>query len=357
MEIWHLDKYLRHQSIHWLNQKELLKKNVLIVGVGAIGNELLKNMILMGIGNIFVVDRDIIEIHNLTRSVFFSEEDIGKSKAEVAAKKAKKMNSDCNIDFYKGNIEDICNFSFLKQYDAVFSALDNFSSRIFLHQMCYLEKIDFFNAGIDSQYISLEYFPYSRYREICFECYLPNKVYENINQRYSCGWVLKSAYQERKIPTTILTASFAGSGLLSLYLRKENFDYPVKILLDSIYWNFSYIELKKKKECHFCSQFENYEEYQWNDFLREYKLEELSLMINEPILAYLECECGYFVELWDLSRKYNDKILKCPRCGGEKSIKAHISDIFSFQEIEQLNNIPFKYAISSLKNKTILIKK
>ncbi len=162
-----IDRYLRNQSIKWLNQDELFQKNVLIVGMGAIGNELLKNLVLLGIGNITIIDYDTIEIHNLTRSVFFREEDVGKSKVEIASKRAKELNPDkrINITSYKQNFYDVIQIDSLKKYDVVFSAVDNYEARILLHRLCYLANVDFINSGIDSQYVNIEYYPYGNKKE------------------------------------------------------------------------------------------------------------------------------------------------------------------------------------------------
>ena len=58
---------------------------VLVIGAGALGNEVIKNLALMGVGYIFIVDFDKIEAANLSRSVLFREQDNNRSKAEVVA--------------------------------------------------------------------------------------------------------------------------------------------------------------------------------------------------------------------------------------------------------------------------------
>ena len=57
--------------------------NVLVIGAGALGNEVIKNLALMGVGNIFIIDFDKIEAANLSCSVLFRESDNNRSKAEV----------------------------------------------------------------------------------------------------------------------------------------------------------------------------------------------------------------------------------------------------------------------------------
>ena len=62
-----------------------MRTDYLVVGAGALGNEVLKNLALLGVGTVYVVDFDEIEESNLTRSVLFRAEDCGRPKAEVAA--------------------------------------------------------------------------------------------------------------------------------------------------------------------------------------------------------------------------------------------------------------------------------
>ena len=96
----------RQGRIEWWNQESLKKARVLVIGAGATGNETLKNLVLLGIGNILVCDMDTISVSNLSRTVLFRKEDAGKKKAETAAKRAKQMalEESCAIDFFEGDI-------------------------------------------------------------------------------------------------------------------------------------------------------------------------------------------------------------------------------------------------------------
>src|SRR5689334_15768239 len=91
------DRYSRLRLIAWWDQSKLGKSTMLVVGAGALGNEVVKNLALLGIGRIFLVDFDTIEPSNLARSVLFRSADKGRSKAEVAAERARELNPDVNI--------------------------------------------------------------------------------------------------------------------------------------------------------------------------------------------------------------------------------------------------------------------
>ena len=84
-------------------QYKLNQSNTFIVGAGAIGCELLKNLAMIGITNVTITDMDTIEKSNLSRQFLFRNSDIGKFKSEIASQKAKKMNSNISIEYKLNN--------------------------------------------------------------------------------------------------------------------------------------------------------------------------------------------------------------------------------------------------------------
>ena len=79
------DRYERFRLIEWWNQDRLKAASALVVGAGALGNEVAKNLALLGVGRIWIADFDRIETTNLTRSALFRGSDVGKWKAQVLA--------------------------------------------------------------------------------------------------------------------------------------------------------------------------------------------------------------------------------------------------------------------------------
>ena len=79
-----------------IRQDQVSAAHVMVVGCGALGNEVLKNLVLMGVTHIVVVDFDIVEMGNLTRSVLFTKSDAERKrlKVEVVAERLREMNAD-----------------------------------------------------------------------------------------------------------------------------------------------------------------------------------------------------------------------------------------------------------------------
>src|SRR6185369_7975526 len=113
------DRYSRLRLIGWWDQEKIRAAKVLVVGAGAIGNEVLKNLALLGVGRIWVIDLDEIEDSNLTRSILFRHEDCGKSKAIAAAEEVRNINPDVNITPIHGNVITDIGLGLFREVDVV----------------------------------------------------------------------------------------------------------------------------------------------------------------------------------------------------------------------------------------------
>jgi len=131
MKILESSKYDRQERITWWDQSALSSSKVLVVGAGALGNEIVKNLSLVGVGHITIVDMDLIEHTNLARCVFFRQGDEGKYKAQVLADSAKSLNPDITTSFYSVPVQKLGN-AFLNSFDLVIAGLDNREARIWL---------------------------------------------------------------------------------------------------------------------------------------------------------------------------------------------------------------------------------
>jgi len=252
-------RYNRHNLIDWFSQEAIAKTKVAVVGAGAVGNEVIKNLALLGVGEINIFDLDLIEEHNLTRSVLFRDTDIGRSKAEVAAQRAAELDVNVSAIPFHGDFWNLLSLSQLRTFDVVFCCVDNFEARIRCNMLCYLVRVDFVNMGIDSRSALVEMFPFSQTLTAgCLECNLPPTVYRRIGERYSCGHLRKLSFIEKKIPTTIITSTVAGSLAVSFGLRlgaEENAATAKRIYIDTISGNLTRATLGRADGCACCGHF------------------------------------------------------------------------------------------------------
>src|SRR6187402_1819286 len=94
------DRFHRFKLIGWWDQSRLSRARVLVCGAGALGNEIIKNLALLGVGNLFIADMDRVENSNLSRSVLFRESDNGAFKATAAARGAKAIYPDIKVQHF-----------------------------------------------------------------------------------------------------------------------------------------------------------------------------------------------------------------------------------------------------------------
>ena len=123
-----------------------------VVGSGAIGCELLKNLAYLNVKKIKVTDPDTIEKSNLSRQFLFRSSDIGELKSQVASNKVKLMNPNIEIQYYSekvGNDNKTFTDNILKdtKLSGVFNALDNINARKFMDDQCFNYNKALFESG------------------------------------------------------------------------------------------------------------------------------------------------------------------------------------------------------------------
>ena len=119
-------------------QAKLQQSKVLVIGAGGLGCPVLQYLVAAGIGNIGIVDDDVVALSNLHRQPLFSMEDIGQSKAIAAAAWLKRLNPDINIVSYNQRLSTSNALALLQQYEVVVDGSDNFATRYLVNDACVL---------------------------------------------------------------------------------------------------------------------------------------------------------------------------------------------------------------------------
>ncbi len=203
------DRYSRLRLIPWWRQDLLAKAKVLVVGAGALGNEVLKNLALIGVGTVYVIDRDTIETSNLSRSVLFRLRDGGRPKAEVAAERAKEINPDVAYHWMRGDVINDVGLGLFADVDVVIGCLDNREARLWVNRQCWKVGTPWVDSGIQEiQGVVKVFVPPD---SSCYECTMTARDYQLLNVRYSCPLLRREQILEGKVPTAPTIASMMGA--------------------------------------------------------------------------------------------------------------------------------------------------
>jgi adenylyltransferase/sulfurtransferase len=211
------DRYQRLKLIRWWDQDKLKNARILVVGAGALGNEVVKNLALLGIGNVWIVDFDRIETTNLTRSALFRAEDVGKWKTDVLAARATEMNPDSTFIPLRVDVRYDLGFGFISQMDLILGCLDNREARYAMNRYSYFLQKAFIDGGLDTLNGSVSFFMPPA--TACYECTLNNVDRAELQKRISC---LKSVDPEIKhhVPTAPTIASIIGALQVQMGVRQ-----------------------------------------------------------------------------------------------------------------------------------------
>ena len=193
--------------IDWFDVERVRSAKVMVVGAGAIGNEVLKNLALLGIGHVFIVDRDTIEMSNLSRSVLYRAADNGADKVAVAARAVRELNPNVKTTWQKGDVTLDVGLGLLRRMDVIIGCLDNNQARLYINRACWKVGKPWIDAGIGQLNGQVRVFVPGN--GACYECALSEAQYEEM--RIPCNLLASKYETEGKIPTTPTIASIMGA--------------------------------------------------------------------------------------------------------------------------------------------------
>ncbi|HYF00410.1 MAG TPA: ThiF family adenylyltransferase [Planctomycetota bacterium] len=219
------DRYGRLRLISWWRQEKLAAAKILVVGAGALGNEVLKNLALLGAGHVYIIDYDAIESTNLTRSVLFRAGDAGRPKSERAAAAVKALNPDVRARAVNGDVITDLGLGVFEEMDVVVGCLDNREARLWINRQCWKVNKPWVDGAI--QEISGVVKVFVPPDSACYECGMTSRDYQLINLRYSCPLLKREDIAEGKVPTAPTISSIV-AGLQTQEALKLLHGMPVK---------------------------------------------------------------------------------------------------------------------------------
>lgn len=343
----------RQERIEWWSQERLKNARVLVVGAGATGNETLKNLALLGIGNILICDMDTISVSNLSRTVLFRKEDAGKKKAETAALRVKEMalEKTCCVDFFDGDIVWELGTGVFRYFDIVLGCLDNVETRFALNRNCRLVSKPWIDSGISELSGNIKVFAAGE--GACYQCFANDQELNASRRRYACDDFKKRMFSEHKMPTVQISSAIVSAlqvqEAIKVILGKKAL-VGKKIYFQGTTGDFEVINLREDPNCYAHVSFDHIIEmpltnvatvHEFLDYVcqSERSGEGAAIMLDRQFLHSITCEhCGSTTIFNKPAfRIYIDEV-KCANC----------SETVSRDKFEYMDEL-------SLKSKTNLL--
>lgn len=199
-------RYQRQKAI-W-DQEKLKRAQILVVGAGTLGNEICKNLALVGIGHITVMDFDTIEEVNLNRCLFFRGTDIGRNKVDVLAERISELNPNSEIEPMNCDVNTDVGAGVFLEFDVVLGGLDNIMAREKINKYAYWTGTPYIDGAIEelNGQIQVVIPP----ETACCSCSIPPEMQRMRNVHVSCSGT-KLDSRGVSVPMVATTASIIGA--------------------------------------------------------------------------------------------------------------------------------------------------
>ena len=231
-----LERYDRQLRVEGWRQDKLTESTVMIVGVGAIGCEVAKNLALMGVGRLVLVDNDVVEVSNLSRQMLFIDEDIGKPKAKAAAEKLAEMNPWVKVEAYYEDVREL-DLKLFEESDVLCSCLDNWPVRRWLNSVAIELDKPLVDAAMEGMYANLQVVIPGK--TACLECHGEDLIPKEVQ--------LAECTLRRRSPED-LAADLREQGVeLGLEAVKKLFELGIKTVFDLKYSQTDVLEKLDKE--------------------------------------------------------------------------------------------------------------
>jgi len=196
----HEDRFSRFRLIPWWDQSRISNCRLLVVGAGALGNEILKNAALLGFRHVVVIDLDRIEESNLSRTILYRESDVGEFKATAAARAYLSLAPDAQVRGLALNVLNDGGLGLFEWSDVIIAGLDNREARLWINRSAWKVNRPWIDGAIEGINGVVRVFLPGR--PPCYECTLGEVDWALLEKRLSCNLLALDPAPEGKVPTT-----------------------------------------------------------------------------------------------------------------------------------------------------------
>jgi molybdopterin/thiamine biosynthesis adenylyltransferase len=171
-----LERYARHimlRDIGGPGQQRLQAARVLVVGAGGLGSPAMLYLAASGVGQIGVIDADVVENSNLQRQVIHTDDRIGMPKVHSAVAAMRALNPFITLRAYNRRL-DASTAALLDDYDLILDGTDNFDTRYLVNRLCVAARKPLIAAAITQWEGQISLYDPARGGP-CFECVFPTR--------------------------------------------------------------------------------------------------------------------------------------------------------------------------------------
>lgn len=195
-----------------------MKSSALVIGCGALGNEVLKNLVLMGVEHITIMDFDVVEEGNLSRSVLFSKNDVGERKVVAARRSLLRLNPGACVETIDGDVAYDLGLGTVMRADMIFGCVDSRWARYCIQRLCLQAGKTWVDGGILNLEGTVRTF---RPGCTCYACCLGPEGLRDLRRRMPCSGVIRRQVEAGHAPTTPIIASIIGAVMVQEAMKEE----------------------------------------------------------------------------------------------------------------------------------------
>ena len=190
----------------FFSQDTLSRSRFLVVGCGALGNEVLKNLVLAGARHLTLVDFDRVEESNLNRSVLFRpcDSQASRLKVDAAAERLRDLSPGVEVDTVCGDVAYDVGLGLFREADVVLGCVDSRWARYCINRLCMRAGVPWVDGGIDGLEGTARVFVPGKN---CYACNLGPAGLEELRRRASCAGTIRRQEEAGHVPTTLVAAS------------------------------------------------------------------------------------------------------------------------------------------------------
>ena len=243
------EKYSRQiiiEKIGISGQKKIFNSSICIIGCGGLGSSAAQYLSMTGVGNIMLIDHDLISLSNLNRQTLFFEKDIGKYKADTLKRSLQEINPEGKIKTSKKKINKKNIDKYLSAYEIILDCTDNFQSRYIINEYCFKKRKILVSAAL--QNFDLQASVFSSWKKGHYPC-------------YNCIFPKSSVAINQSCDEQGIVAPVAGFGgvlqamlTIKLIISSSQKIFQELILFDTFERNFQKIRIKRNPECKICNR-------------------------------------------------------------------------------------------------------